>query len=287
MATAHSRTAEPDSLDESTRIPPVDAVRRADRRDARWFKISARVAVVVAFLLVWEWVYALALLDRSSFPSAFQTIAAFGASLSDAAMWLALWDTLRGALSGLAIGVLLGVFVGIIASASRWTGDAILPIVHFVKNVPAIAILPIVIVILGSTTEMKIFLVAFGVFWPMAIQTAYGIRSVDPTLVDTSRVLRIGPVRRVFTVLLPSAAPYLATGLRLAVAVSLILAITAELVGGAPGLGSHLLMAVNAGPDSIARVYAYVLVIGCVGVILTVLAGRLERATLHWHEAYR
>ncbi|MGH3625954.1 MAG: ABC transporter permease, partial [Sciscionella sp.] len=163
----------------------------------------------------------------------------------------------------------------------------VIPVVEFLKTVPAIAILPLVIIVFGATMEMKIFLVAFAVLWPLTIQVIYGVRAVDPLVRDTAKALQLRGLRRFGTITMPSAAPFIATGLRVAAATGLILAVIAELVGGAQGLGLNILTAENAGPSALPMMYAYILVTGVAGVVLTGLLTVLERRLLHWHESQR
>ena len=116
---------------------------------------------------------------------------------------------------------------------------------------------------------MKYLLVAFAVFWPLVIQVIYGVRSVDPTALDTAAALQVRGLRRFVVVILPSAAPFVATGLRVAAAVALIVDVVAELIGGGSGVGLQILTAENSGPTAFPVMYAYILVAG----LLVLLAG--------------
>jgi ABC-type nitrate/sulfonate/bicarbonate transport system permease component len=147
--------------------------------------------------------------------------------------------------------------------------------------------LPIGLVLWGATLTMKFALVAFAVFWPLAIQVCYGVRSVDPVARDTASVLRLRGPRKFALVIMPSAAAYIATGLRVAVAVALIVDIIAELIGGGSGVGVRILLAENAGPSAYPIMYAYIVVAGLLGVLLAGAFSIAERYVLHWHESQR
>ncbi|HEX3515978.1 MAG TPA: ABC transporter permease subunit, partial [Trebonia sp.] len=153
--------------------------------------------------------------------------------------------------------------------------------------IPVIAILPIGLVLWGATLTMKFALVAFAVFWPLVIQVCYGVRSLDPVAADTTTVLQVRGPRKFFTVILPSAAPFIATGLRVAVAVALIVDIIAELIGGGTGVGERILVAENAGQSAYPIMYAYIVVAGILGVLLAGAFTVAERYVLHWHESQR
>ena len=160
-------------------------------------------------------------------------------------------------------------------------------VIEFFKAIPVIAILPIGLVLWGATLTMKFALVAFAVFWPLVIQVCYGVRSIDPVVRDTATVLRLRGPRRFVTVTVPSAAPYVATGLRVAAAVALVVAIITELIGGGTGIGERILLAENAGPAAYPVMYAYIVVAGLLGVLLAGAFTVAERYALHWHESQR
>lgn len=188
---------------------------------------------------------------------------------------------------GVAAGSILAILVGTLLGRSRFAYASAIPVVEFLKTVPTIAILPLVIVVLGPTMQMKVFLVAWGIFWALTIQVIYGVRAVDPVVRDNARILQLRGWRLFTTVTLPSAAPYVATGMRVAAAVGLILAVIAELIGGSSGLGLNILLSVNAGPTELPTMYVYILVTGLVGIAVTALFTAIERRMLHWHESQR
>jgi ABC-type nitrate/sulfonate/bicarbonate transport system permease component len=134
---------------------------------------------------------------------------------------------------------------------------------------------------------MKVSLVAFGVLWPLLVQTMYGVKAMDPVIRDTATAMGIGPVRRFFGVVLPSAAPFIATGLRVAAAGALILTIVVELIAGGSGLGVLISTAAISGVQALPAMYARIIVAGILGFAVAELLTRLERRLLRWHEAYR
>lgn len=250
-------------------------------------RVVARVAVFVLALLLWEVLGATGVLSKSSFPSMTSTLAKLWHQLGTADLWSAVAQTLQGWAIGMLIGGGLAIVVGALLGYNRFAYRSIIPVVEFLKTVPAIAILPLAIIIFGATMKMKLFLVAFGIFWPLIIQVIYGVRAVDPVVRDTARVLQLRGLRRFGVITLPSAAPFIATGLRVAAATGLILAVIAELIGGANGLGLSILTAENAGPSELPDLYAYILVTGLIGVVLTGVFVAVERRALHWHESQR
>ena len=152
--------------------------------------------------------------------------------------------------------------------------------IEFLRPIPSAVLIPLLFLTLGSTLESEVFLAAFGAFWPLLVQTMYGVHDVDPVATDTARSFGLGPAERLYRVTLPSAVPYIATGMRIASTVALILAFTAELFMGTPGLGAHLNLAQSYGLTT--QVYALALATGALGLATYVAfcGARTARASL-------
>ncbi len=257
---------------------------RPGRRAA---SLSAKVLVVLAALGLWQLLTATGALNRASFPTMWSTLRALGDQLTTSGFWTTIGQTVEGRALGPALGGTAAVLVGSAIGLSRLASRSTAPVIEFLKAVPSIAILPLAIVVLGTHLQMKLTLVGYAVFFPLVIQVVYGVRALDPTVADTATTLQVRGLRRFLVVVLPSAAPFIATGLRISAATALILEIVAELIGGAPGLGQRILLAENAGPTMFPLMYAFVLVTGILGIVLTGMFTLGERRVLHWHESQR
>jgi len=158
-------------------------------------------------------------------------------------------------------------------------------LIEFLRPVPSVALIPLAILIYGTGMETKVFLAAFAAFWQLLVQVLYGVQDVDPVATDTARSFGFSRAQRLFRVTLPSATPYIATGLRIASAVSLILVVTAELVIGAAGLGQEINLARSGG--NVELMYALILATGVLGLVLNTIFVRAERYFLRWHPSQR
>jgi ABC-type nitrate/sulfonate/bicarbonate transport system permease component len=250
-------------------------VRGSSQAGASVLRYGLRLAVLAAALGLWQGLSAAGVIRADEFPSMAQTASALGDQVTTPALWTAVGQTLEGWAIGLVIGVAAALLLGTLIGSSGFAYRSVIGVIEFFKAIPVIAILPIGLVLWGATLKMKFALVAFAVFWPLVIQVCYGVRALDPVVRDTA------------TVTLPSAAPFIATGLRVAVAVALIVDIIAELIGGGSGIGMRILLAENAGPSNYPAMYAYILVAGILGVLLAGAFTVAERHTLHWHESQR
>jgi ABC-type nitrate/sulfonate/bicarbonate transport system permease component len=247
-----------------------------------------RLAVLAAALGLWQGLSAAGVLSTAEFPSMTSAVSALWHELASSALWTAVGGTLEAWAIGMLIAGVAAVVLGTLLGLSSFAYRSASPVIEFFKTIPVVAVLPIALVLYGPTLKERFVLVAFAVFWPLVIQVVYGVRSIDPTVLDTARALKVGWLRRFFVVVLPSAAPFIATGLRVAAAVALIVDIVAELIGGGGnGVGVQLLTAQNSGPTAYPQMYAYILVAGLLGVVLTGAFTLAERQLLHWHETQR
>lgn len=254
------------------------------RNWASW--ILPPLTVLIA-LLLWQFATVSGAVSRVQFPSMTDSMDALWHEIVSARLWSAAGATMLGWLIGMVITIALGLIVGTVLASNEFLGRSVAPVIELFKAIPAIAILPLVILLAGSTLPMKVFLIFFAAFWPFVIQVIYGVQSMDQVVLDTSRALNIRGLRRFFAVSIPSASPYLVTGMRIASAQALILSIVAELVGGAEGIGRNILLAQNSGADAYPTMYAYIIVAGLLGLILTGAFFLMERKVMHWHESQR
>ncbi len=240
---------------------------------------------VLAALLVWELLPRVGILPPDNIPPASEVLPRFAGLLDDASFWSNVGSTLQGWAIGLGISILLATPLGLLIGSNAYLDRATRATVEFLRPVPSVALLPLAILVLGISMDMKIFLVAFATFWPILVQAIYGVQDVDPVARDTARSFGVGRLAIFFRVTLPSAAPYLATGLRVASALGIILAITAELVAGVPGLGQAILLAQSGGAYDL--MYALILATGLISLGLSAVLRRAERYALRWHVSHR
>jgi ABC-type nitrate/sulfonate/bicarbonate transport system permease component len=199
--------------------------------------------------------------------------------------WSQLGHTVRGWALGLGIATALAVPVGILLGASDFAASAFRVPIEFLRPIPSAVLIPLLFLTLGSTLRSEVFLAAFGAFWPLLVQTMYGVHDVDPTAIDTARSFGVGRFARLYRIVLPSSVPYIATGIRISSNVALILAFTAELFMGTPGLGRALNYAQSYSLTS--QLYALALATGFLGVLIYLVFSRMERYALRWHPSQR
>jgi ABC-type nitrate/sulfonate/bicarbonate transport system permease component len=240
---------------------------------------------VLTVLAVLELVVRAGLISGDYFPPPTTTSAALFRLLGDGGYWTAILHTLQGWAIGLAIATAIAVPVGLALGFSDLLYHALRPVVEFLRPVPSVALIPLAILVYGTGLQSKIFLVVFAATWPLLIQTIYGARDIDPLHLETARSFRARRRDRVLRVTLMGAVPYIATGLRIASATALILAITAELIIGSAGLGRSITIARQGG--AVDEMYALIATTGLLGWLLNSLFATGERRVLHWHPSHR
>lgn len=221
----------------------------------------------------------------TALPSAFDTFGQFFGLLPTVGFWTDVWATVQIAIGGFLLAIVFGVVVGVLIATSPITMRATRVVLEFLKPIPPIVILPLVVLVLGPTSDMGIFLVFYGCSLPIIMQTAAGVFDVDPVATSTARSFSMGRVEILWRVILPSATSYIGTAIRVCVPASLIIAVVAGLLGGTPGLGNSLLKAQLTGSQPL--MFAYVIALGILGLLFQGISEYLERRALHWHPSYR
>jgi ABC-type nitrate/sulfonate/bicarbonate transport system permease component len=243
-------------------------------------------AGLVGFLAAWQLVPTLGLVDREYLPYVTDVGARLGHEIVDLAFWRRLGLTMRAWAIGLALAsvaaIVTGTVIGLVPLLRRATHTT----VEFLRPIPSVAIVPIAVIIQGISVEAALIIIVYASFWQMFVQVLYGVADVDVVARDTARGFGLTRVERLTMVVLPTALPYVMTGLRLAASVALILTITAEMVIGNTGLGT-LIMLSRSTPGDSAGLYAFVVVAGVLGIVINSTFRFVERRVLHWHQSVR
>ncbi len=196
--------------------------------------------------------------------------------------WGALGSTLLASALGLLRAIAIAVPLGLLLGLSRWANRAAMTVVEMLRPIPSVALIPLSILVYGRGIGMKAFLVTFACIWPILFNTIYGMRDVDRVGTDTARAFGLGPMRTALRVHLPAASPFIYTGIKVAAAVALIVAIAAEIIGGgASGLGIEMNEAREL--SDLKASYAYTVITGVLGLLVYVSLEAIERRLFAWN----
>jgi len=170
-------------------------------------------------------------------------VAAFWTVLIDGTLLHATAATLATSLAGLAIGSIFGLLIGIPLGLSR-TADRLMEFsIEAFRPIPAVALIPIALLVFGFGFRMEISIVAFAAFWPILILTRAAVAGVEPRLIQVARALGFGATARVWKIVLPAALPRIFVAFRLAAGIALIVAVTVEIAANPLGLGYNMILA--------------------------------------------
>jgi NitT/TauT family transport system permease protein len=184
--------------------------------------------------------------------------------------------TFAGLISAIVVGIPTGLLIGYYPAANAIFG----PIFAFLRPVPPIAFIPLVILYFGIGEFPKILLIATAAFWYIVLNTANGVRSVPLDLIRAALNLGVRPHQLVFRVILPAALPHVMAGIRTATALSWAMLVASELVAAQVGLGYMIMDAATF--FRLPFVYLGVILIGAIGLLLEIMTRMLERRMLHW-----
>jgi ABC-type nitrate/sulfonate/bicarbonate transport system permease component len=186
---------------------------------------------------------------------------------------------------GFTIAVVVGIGAGLLLGLSRRARAAAAPIVEFLRAIPPPALLPFAILVIGVGSSMKVFIIAFVCLWPILLNTIDGVRGIDPTLDDTTRVYGIPNGDRVSRVMLPAASPQIFAGMRTSLSLALILMVISEMVASTNGIGYFVLQSQRT--FAIPEMWSGILLLGILGYVLNGGFMLIERRVLRWHRGAR
>ena len=175
------------------------------------------------------------------------------------------------------VGIALGVLLGRRPTLRRMAS----PVIEFLRAIPAPALIPFAILVLGVDNDAKIFLIAVVCFFPVLLNAIDGVAGIEPTLLDTTTVYRIGAFDRLRYVILPAAAPQIFAGIRTSLSLSLILMVISEMVASSNGIGYFILQSQRT--FAITEMWSGILLLGLLGYLFNVVFTLVERRVLAWH----
>lgn len=253
----------------------------AGRRDA----VLLGAAGVAIVLVLMQLVVGVGWVSAQSMPTATAMLASCVNLLASRAFLLSVGDTLLCTVIAFLICAVLAVPLGLLIGSDRRIESATELTTQILRPIPAIALLPVAILVLGIGGSMKIFLAAYAAFWPLLINTVQGVKNASPTMLRAGRSFAWGSGRILWKIRLPSALPFIGTGARLSASVALVICITAELLGAQSGIGQVVRTYSSAG--RVDYVYAGILIAACLGFAVNLVLEGLERRTMRWAPQYR
>jgi ABC-type nitrate/sulfonate/bicarbonate transport system permease component len=254
------------------------------RRTYRIAAVAAEIAVPLAMLAAWQlWTVHAA---DPLFPRLSTILVQFRDMWLFSQFRLHVVPSLIRIGAGFGIAVVLGIVIGIPLGLSRWGRLVAMPHIEWWRAMPPPALLPISIALLHSIGDrQKIAFIAFFCVFPILLNTIDGVRSLDPTLIDTARSYGVRGTERIRRVVLPAALPQIFAGMRTSLSLAVIMMVLTEYFSSTSGVGYVLLISKNT--FQLAPMWAAIVLIGLLGYLLNLLLIVVERRVLAWHRGWR
>ncbi len=241
--------------------------------------------VPVFLLLLWQWASSAGLLPARFLPAPKAVLSAFVTLTASGELWTHVRVSTLRAFSGFAVGGGLGLVLGLLTGSLHWAETLLDTTLQMIRNIPPLALIPLVILWFGIDETAKLFLVALGVFFPVYINTFHGIQSVDRGLLEMGKCYGLSGWRLYREIILPGALPSILVGVRFSLGFMWVILIVAETISARSGIGY---MTMNAREFMQTDVMVVgILLYALLGKLADLLARGLERYWLRWHPAYQ
>jgi ABC-type nitrate/sulfonate/bicarbonate transport system permease component len=258
--------------------PEIAAIFRPNR------SILLGLIVPIIFLIVWEMSLRFALVPSTLIASPAETFEALVGMIKDGSLFANSYISCQRLLFGFGNGCVIGIMLGCLIGTSRIASWLLQPTIAVVAPVPAVAWVPLIVMLLGIGEASKIALIAFGTFFVVALHTANGIRSTDQQYVELANVLGKSQAELLAKVLFPSALPHVFTGMRVAMALSWTLLLVSEIIASSEGLGWLIWDARNFSRP--ADMFVGMIAVGVLGRLSDLALVSVERIFTDWRSTY-
>ena len=255
---------------------------------ARWLPrmSSDRVlgfASPILLLLLWEGLARVGVIDERFFPAPSRVFHQLLVMAADGSLWGNLGASLYRLFVGMIVGAVPAIVIGLMMGLYRPVRAAIDPLISATYPIPKSSLLPLILLIFGIGESSKIAMVAIGVFYPIAINTAVGVRQIPPIYLDVGRNFHASRWNVFRTIALPGAMPFVVAGVKLGAGMGLVLIAIAEMVGAKSGLGYMIWNAWEL--FDVATMYVGLFVIALIGFALNYALDAVEHLVIPWKNA--
>jgi ABC-type nitrate/sulfonate/bicarbonate transport system permease component len=250
----------------------------------RIFNIAATLGFTAFVILCWQFAVESGLVNRLFLAAPSQAFASILERAQSGTLWSAVFDTAQRMTAGWVVAVIAAILLGALIGNSKTAHEFLSPTLEFFRPLPASAIIPVAILFLGLSTAMSTFVVAFGSLWPVLLSAIHGYVKVPRELREVAATLEMSRLRYVVTIATPSASVDIMAGLRISLALALILTVVTEMQASLPGLGYEIFLAQRTFRS--ADLYAGLITLGAFGFLVSHLLLVAERRLMRWKAAH-
>ena len=236
---------------------------------------------LLLLLVLWELSVRLRLIESLTWPPFSEILATWVRMLGNGELLGPLAPSLARMFTGYVIATIAGIMMGLLIGYYRFAYNLFEPLIELIRPIPSPAYIPIAILFLGIGDQMKIFVISLAAFFPILLNTYGGVRAIDSVQVETGLTFGLSRARIVRQIILPSALPYISTGMRISLGIALILMVISEMVAGSSGIGYFVLDAQRA--FLVKEMYGGIITLALLGYLLNRLFLLVERRLMAWH----
>jgi sulfonate transport system permease protein len=238
------------------------------------------VGFALGLIIVWQLLAEARLISPIFVPAPSRALGVLAGRVADGSIFAPLAATVLRMIFGWLLACLAGIALGAAIASSRIARDLLEPTLEFVRPLPASSVIPVAILFLGLSNAMSLAVIAFGAIWPVLLASIHGFAAVPRELRDVADVLGFNRSKYLKSIALPAAAPDIMAGVRVSLAIALILTVVTEMQASLAGLGWDIFYAQRVYRS--ADLYAGLIVLGIVGFVANHVLQRLERQALPW-----
>jgi sulfonate transport system permease protein len=238
------------------------------------------VGFALGLIIAWQLLAEARLISPIFFPAPSRALGVLAERVADGSIFAPLAATVLRMIFGWLLACLAGIALGAAIASSRIARDLLEPTLEFVRPLPASSVIPVAILFLGLSNAMSLAVIAFGAIWPVLLASIHGFAAVPRELRDVADVLGFSRGKYLKSIALPAAAPDIMAGVRVSLAIALILTVVTEMQASLAGLGWDIFYAQRVYRS--ADLYAGLIVLGIVGFAANHVLQRLERQALPW-----
>jgi sulfonate transport system permease protein len=243
----------------------------------------AAIAFTLLVVALWQAAVHLGLVSRLFVAAPSQAFSVMVERAEAGSLWSTIGDTARRLVAGWIAAVLVAMLLGTAIGNSRVAHEVLGPTLEFFRPLPASAVIPVAMLFFGLTTSMSTFVIAFGSIWPILLAAIHGFVKVPRELREVASTLEMSRLRYILTIATPSASVDIMAGLRISLALALILTVVTEMQASLPGLGYEIFMAQRT--FRTADLYAGLMTLGIFGFLINQALLLAERRLMRWKAA--
>jgi sulfonate transport system permease protein len=247
------------------------------------FKAIAATAFTILILALWQAAVQMGVVNRLFVAAPTQAFNVIVERAEDGSLWTTIAATGQRMFTGWAAAIAVAMALGIAVGNSETAHQYLSPMLEFFRPLPASAVIPVAVLFFGLSSAMSTFVIAFGSLWPILLAAIHGFMKVPRELREVAATLEMSKARYILTIAIPSASVDIMAGLRISLALALILTVVTEMQASLAGLGYEIFLAQRS--FRTADLYAGLMTIGAFGFLINQLLLFAERRLMRWKTA--